>query len=121
MNKELVKLLREENDRWDLTSDQATIRCVAHIIHLAVSEVLVALKVVKRPSGRAEADLGDLTEEMAEEIGFEEPLEEASRDDEAIMEEQRFAKLDEYSASAFGKVCNRVLFIPTRDLSLLPH
>jgi len=70
-NYELIDLLCDAG-RYDLDADTATIRCLSHIIHLAVTELLVVLKAVKKTDVREDdIDIGDLTEEMAEEIGAE--------------------------------------------------
>lgn len=89
--------------RYDLDSDTSTIRCLSHVIHLAITDLLVGLKAVKKTDVREDdIDLGDLTEEMAEEIGF------GTGNDEdggvAVSPEQEQENEVEIDGSVFAKV-----------------
>lgn len=66
-NYEIVELLAEAG-RYDLTADGVTIRCLSHIIHLAVTDLLVGLKAVKKTDIREDdVDLSSWSESRAEE------------------------------------------------------
>lgn len=112
MTDELVNLLQSKNDRWDLSIDGARIRCLAHIIHLSVLELLVALGVVKRPSAKEVApDLSPLSEGDAEKIGVESvEQEEGGKEDDDILREQCELE-DEFDSSPFSRVSPVVWYI----------
>lgn len=89
--------------RYDLDPDTATIRCLPHVMHLAISDLFVILKVVKKTNMREDdLDVGNLTEEMAEEIGND-LFSVDSKDDEIVLREQA-REGEEIDASVFAKV-----------------
>lgn len=101
-NYELVELLGDAG-RYELDADTATIRCLSHVVNLAVLELLVVLKVVKKTDVREDIiDIGDLTEEEAEEIGADD-FAESEKDDEAVLDEQA-REGEEIDGSVFAKV-----------------
>jgi hypothetical protein len=102
----LVHLLQENNGHWD--PDTSTIRCLSHIIHLAVLELLVRLKVVKKSSAQGDqSDDTALTEETAELLGGDRQVEgEEEKDDDAILRDQQGVYDDKFDASPFTKVRN---------------
>jgi len=91
----------------DLNADTATIHCLAHVIHLAVMELLVRLKAVKKCDVRNDdIDLAPLTEELAEAVASD--FDEGKKTDDQIVEEQRNEDGDDVLASMVGQVCHNV-------------
>src|SRR5258708_21324928 len=70
----LVNCSKQANPSVNLDSDQSHICCLAHVIHLAVMEILIQLKAIKwRDVQVTEVDVvADLTEEEAESFKVEE-------------------------------------------------
>ena len=70
----LVNCSKQANPSVNLDSDQSHICCLAHVIHLAVMEILIQLKAIKWSDVQVtEVDVvADLTEEEAESFKVEE-------------------------------------------------
>jgi hypothetical protein len=99
----------QEAGRDDLDADTATIRCLAHVIHLAVMDLLVRLKAVKKTDvHEEEIDLLPLTEDLAEAIAGD--FDEGEKTDDDIVEEQRSQDGNEVLASMIGRVRHNVTF-----------
>ena len=99
-NSVLVDMLHEDG-RGELNRDNVTIRCLPHVIHLSVLDLLLVLKVVKKTDVREDQlDVEELTEELAELVGGdgEENV------DSVVSAEQEAAGGDEFDASPFVKV-----------------
>jgi len=110
-NHAVVDMLQENDARWELNADTSTIRCLSHIIHLAVLELLVGLKAVRKSDthGNQLSDNAFLTEEMAELLGGDGQIEgEEDKDDHMILKEQQGVFEDEFDASPFAKVSDCV-------------
>ncbi len=106
MNHSLVDMLQEAGHN-DLNADMATIHCLAHVIHLAVMELLVRLKAVKKCDvHNDDIDLAPLTEELAEAVASD--FDEGKKTDDQIVEEQRNEDGDDVLASMVGWVCHNV-------------
>lgn len=96
-------MLQERDDRWELDSDSSTIRCLSHVIHLAVTDLLVGLEVVKKSNARGMTDDGNMTEETAEMLGNDEIMDD-ERDESDILRDQRAEAESEFDVSPFEKV-----------------
>lgn len=110
----------QDAGRDDLDADTATIRCLAHVIHLAVMELLVGLKAVKKGDIRDDdIDLAPLTEELAEAVASD--FGEGEKTDDEVIEEQMNQGGDEVLASMIGRVCHSVTshFAATPDSHVL--
>ena len=93
----------QEAGHDDLDADTATIRCLAHVIHLAVMDLLVGLKAMKKTDvHKEEIDLLPLTEDLAEAIAGD--FDEGEKTDDEIVEEQRNQDGNEVLASMIGHV-----------------
>ena len=91
----------QEAGHGDLDADTATIHCLAHVIHLAVMDLLVGLKAMKKTDvHKEEIDLLPLTEDLAEAIAGN--FDEGEKTD--IVEEQRNQDGNEVLASMIGHV-----------------
>jgi hypothetical protein len=90
-NHALVDLLQENDGRWELDPNTSAIWCLSHIIHLAVLELLVVLKVVKKSSAQGnQSDDTALTEETAELLSGDGQVEgEEEKDNDAILRDQQ--------------------------------
>ena len=94
----------------DLDADTATIRCLAHVIHLPVMDLLVRLKAVKKTDiHKEEIDLLPLTEDLAEAIAGD--FDEGEKTDDEIVEEQRSQDGNEVLASMIRHVHHNVTFL----------
>ena len=97
----------QEAGHNNLNADMATIHCLAHVIHLAVMELLVGLKAMKKCGvHNDDIDLAPLTEELAEAIVSD--FDEGKKTDDEIVEEQRNEDGDDVLASMVGQVCHNV-------------
>jgi hypothetical protein len=94
----------------DLDANTATIHCLAHVIHLAIMDLLVRLKAVKKTDvHEEEIDLLPLTEDLAEAIAGN--FDEGEKMDDEIVEEQRSQDGNEVLASMIGCVHHNVTFL----------
>jgi hypothetical protein len=90
---------------------QCTVRCLSHIIHLAVIAFLVEIGVVKKGAVKEDElpDLSSLTEEDAEAITGD--GDEGEKDDVELLVEE----IDEFDTkSVVGKVRTRLSMLPTK-------
>lgn len=72
------------SDDYDVDPQRSMVRCLAHVIHLAVMAMLIKLKAVKKPDPRKMGGgFDDLTEEEAENI----TLQMSEEDNEVTAEE----------------------------------
>ena len=71
----LVTRLKRTDPSGDYNKDHATIRCLAHVIHLAVMDLLVNIKAVgQKDVKEAHLDVAvDMDEQGAQDLGVEDP------------------------------------------------
>lgn len=104
MMRRLDQLLTADSGKDNtFKASSSTIRCLAHVIHLAVMDLLVAVKAVEKPNGRGgsdsevndetvafECDLAaDLDEEEAEKLGNDDEVAELGNLTDAQIEERQ--------------------------------
>ena len=85
----LIDNLQRTHPENEYDKDRSTIRCLAHVIHLAVMELLVEVKVVKKSgirTGEIEQAV-DMDTEAAESIAAEDGLGDMTDDDLLNMQE----------------------------------
>lgn len=103
-----------DNDIIDFDATKSTIRCLAHVIHLAVMDLLVEVKAVKKKDVREdEVDLpDDWSEDIAEGLGDDGELGDlGGLTDEDLLERQSKGEDEVDLSSVIQKVCGFVYLL----------
>ena len=87
----------EWDDSEEMDPERAIIRCLAHVIHLAVMDMLIVLKAVKKKDVRLTYNIDVMTEAEAEALG--------GGDDKVEKEAMGLQEEDVDLSSAIQKVC----------------